>query len=176
MSCTVVAISQCLERGDSDSFDIIIPNRDLTGAPNTTIWFTAKQNKTLTTQREISRSNKDITYPLVIAYNNPDTTITVPIIPADTQDLQVTSLVAGVQLNNDLDSDDIETLADGTLTIQFDVRTIFDEYPLPDTASTYQQVDASDFEVDSLMWVQEVNGIRVMEEITIAELKTELGI
>ena len=80
MSCTVVAISQCLERGDSDSFDIIIPNRDLTGAPNTTIWFTAKQNKTLTTQREISRSNKDITYPLVIAYNNPDTTITVPII------------------------------------------------------------------------------------------------
>lgn len=176
MSCIVTTIDQCLRRGASDSFEILVVGQDLTADANKSVWFTAKQNKNLTTAREISRSNKDASYPLVLLKIGSDTKVTVPIIPEDTQDLQVASLVAGVEYKSDINPDDKIVVADGTLSIEFDVRTPFDNYDLPDDAVTFQQVDASDFEIDSLMKVELVNGVRTMVEYTLDDLKTDLGL
>ena len=184
MSCEIVTIERCLRRGDSvevtdqNAFVVKIPGRDLTTLVNSTIWFTAKKNNTPTTAREISRSNKQSEYPLVITLNGSDTDITIPIIPEDTQDLQVApvNLPCDIQISNDLDTDDVETIAIGELEIQPDVRTIFDDYDLTEVETTFQQVNASDFEVDEMLIVANVDGVRTMVPITIDELKILLGI
>lgn len=172
--CTVVSIDECVRRGDSKELTITIPNRDLT-SPAVDIYFTGKEDRTLTSGRYIDLNN-GTGGGLTVAFSSPDSIITVSLVPEDTQDITFDTLQVDVQVDNPLDAEDIETVADGTLTIVKDVRTEFDNYDLPVDPVVFQQVDASDFEVNSLMWVQEVGGERTMVEITIAELKTELGI
>jgi len=170
--CTVVSIDECIRRGDAKSFDVTIPNMDLTSSD---VFFTGKQNRELESGRYIDLSNA-AGGRLTVVFNSPDTVITVELIPEDTEDITFETLQVDIQADNPLDAEDILTVADGTLAVIEDVRTPFDNYDLPVTPVTFQQVDASAFEVDSLMWVQEVDGQRTMVELTIDDLKTELGI
>ncbi|MBU1095844.1 MAG: hypothetical protein KKB34_05120 [Bacteroidetes bacterium] len=130
----------------------------------------------MTDARQIDLSNQEVNQ-LELSYDAQanETEVVIPLLPEHTSDLTVTTLEIDIQSVNSLSSD-IVTPASGQLHVNFDVRTEFDNYDLPTEPVTFQQVDASDFKVDSLIWVQEVNGIRTMKEITIAELKTELGI
>lgn len=168
--CTIVSIDECVKRGDTKSFDIIIPGKDLTTSD---VFFTGKQNRNLDSGRYIDLSNA-AGGRLGVVFNSPDTTITVELIPEDTQDITFDTLQVDIQVDDPLDDEDIITVADGTLSIISDVRTPFDNFPLPDTAVTYQQVDAEDFETNEMMIVGEVNSVKFMLPITLVELKALL--
>lgn len=175
--CNVVQIAESFRRGDSYSFDIVIEGGSSVWGVNTIFYFTAKQNRQLTSPRYISKSS-ETNGGLTVVKDTPTgkTTITVEILPEDTQDLQFDLLECDIEAQDSVDSEFIETPASGQLSICYDVRTEFDGYDLPDIPVEFQQVDASDFQVNSLMWVQTVGGKRTMVEITIDELKTVLGI
>lgn len=172
--CNVVNLDLCVRRGDKKDLVFTIPNVNLlTGTPK--IYFTAKENKSLTSARYIDKSNQ-VAGEMTVSFNSPDTEITIHLVPEDTQDLQVNSLVCDLQVDSLLDAENIVTYADGTLAIEFDVRTEFDNYDLPDVPVTFQQIDASDFKADEMLIVGLVEGQRTMIPITIADLKTKLGI
>jgi len=166
----ITLIDKKIVRGASETFEIVIEG-DHTSR---TVYLTAKANRKLESGRLISIDST--TSDLTLEYNGTNTNVTVKLVPDNTKDLQITTLEVDIESVNASDAEDVVMPASGTFTIINDVRTEFDGYNLPDEKVTFQQLDASDFEVDSLMWVQDVGGIKTMVEITIAELKTELGI
>jgi len=169
----VITLDFNIRRGDSATFEAVIDGKH----DDRLVYFTAKRDRELTTARLIDKSNQQ-PGELTTVYDggNDETTVTIPIVPEDTQDLTVELIQIDIESVNALDSTDVETPANGTMSIEFDVRTEFDGCDLPSEPVTFQQIDASDFQVDSLMWVQDVDGVRTMVELTIDELKTELGI
>lgn len=168
----VVLLDESIHRGDTQPFTIVLPARNLTGRR---VYFTGKENRNIQSPRYIDKSS-DEPSELSFSYADPDTTVIVYLTPEDTEDIQFELLQIDIESVDQFDIDNVETEASGTMAIVFDVRTEFDNYNLPDEPVTFQQVDASDFEVDSLIHVQEVNGVRTMVKVTIDELKIILGI
>jgi len=169
---TVQVLDLSIHRGDKETFVIKLLGMDLTGRK---VYFTGKQNRSLESPRYIDKSSDEASE-LTSVLNGSDTDVTIYLNPSDTEDIQFELLQIDIESVDQFDIDNVETEASGTMGIVYDVRTDYDNYNLPDEPVTFQQVDASNFEVNSLMHVQEVSGVRTMVEVTIDELKNILGI
>jgi hypothetical protein len=155
----MITIDETIHRGDTKDLTFVISG-DVTARE---LFFTTKASTTPTGSRLIEKANTlgggDATE-LEASYASPDTTITVHILPVDTDDLQQTLLYADIESVDAADATDVLTIANGTLTLDVDVRTPFDGSALPADAERYVPVLASDYTDGDVITVLDTDGVK----------------
>ena len=164
-------------RGDKTDFSFVVTG-DHTARK---LRFVVKADKTITGDRLIEKKNtlfggSDAELEAAYSSTTGKTTITVHILEDDNSDFANSKYYFDIVSISNTDPDDTETIVKGTINNNFDVQTDYDGTNLPSSATRYVNLDASEAEVGDMVQCQLVGGVKTFVLITIADLKTQLGI
>ena len=163
-------------RGDERELNWTLPGNISTEK----VYFTVKPDRVLSSSRYVEKKNTlagGSDTEILVTSDGSKSSVTVFMLEADTYDLSDLSLVYDLWVEAITPSFTSATYVDGDFTLLADVRTPFDGFAVPSTATRFLQLDADDFTSGSLFQVStDGGGDNTFIELTVNNLVTQLGL